>query len=280
MRRYEDTSRRAFRVYFDMAMIIGLSITGLWAATQMKNNKLFEKQVEWFQRRLAGDRMEIEALRQETDELGNFLRLMGEPVKVPPSDESAVEVPQIPAGEAGGRSAQVERYMQALTSTAAQLERTRQYKSGLWSGLEKYLRQPVRIVYGEDSLHFDSGKATLRDNYKTNLTRRNIKRNSLENVGKGYNFIQVEGHTDNDPIAGRKYSDNWELSAARAITIAREIDAHLAANGKRRNRDYLVVASGFSEYHPIAPNWTEKGKQENRRIEITFLYRPLEEGNR
>ncbi|HLP04131.1 MAG TPA: OmpA family protein [Paludibacter sp.] len=74
--------------------------------------------------------------------------------------------------------------------------------------------------------------------------------------------ILVEGHTDNLPIKTALYSDNWDLSVARAISIVRIL-----------TDDYKVVptrltASGRGEFSPRATNSTPEGRASNRRTEI------------
>jgi len=77
--------------------------------------------------------------------------------------------------------------------------------------------------------------------------------------------IIVEGHTDNVPIAGGKYSSNWELSAARAFSV---VDYFVRTKGIRPER---FVIAGYGEFRPIAPNDTEENRAKNRRIEISIL---------
>ena len=73
--------------------------------------------------------------------------------------------------------------------------------------------------------------------------------------------VVIEGHTDNVPMKG-KYQDNWSLSTERATSILRiltndyNVDAH------------NIIASGRSEFYPIADNTTVEGKAKNRRTEI------------
>ncbi len=78
----------------------------------------------------------------------------------------------------------------------------------------------------------------------------------------------VEGHTDNVPIYGGRFSSNWELSVARAVSV---ID-FLVANGVPPEK---LVAGGYGEFHPAHPNDTLENRSLNRRIEITF---PRKEG--
>lgn len=78
------------------------------------------------------------------------------------------------------------------------------------------------------------------------------------------NIIQVEGHTDNDPIKSDAYASNWELSAARAASVAR----YLHRGGIAPQQ---LSAVGRGEFYPVADNNTEQGKSNNRRVTIVIL---------
>jgi chemotaxis protein MotB len=80
--------------------------------------------------------------------------------------------------------------------------------------------------------------------------------------------LRIEGHTDDMPIHSAQYATNWELSAARACTIARK----LLDYGHLRPEDISV--SGLAEYHPFASNLTEEGRAQNRRVDIILLRHP------
>lgn len=74
--------------------------------------------------------------------------------------------------------------------------------------------------------------------------------------------IMIEGHTDNIPLKGEHYKDNWELSSARALSIVRQLTEKEEVDAKR------ITAAGRSEFMPIAPNTTAEGRAKNRRTEI------------
>lgn len=78
------------------------------------------------------------------------------------------------------------------------------------------------------------------------------------------NQIQIEGHTDNIPIANAAYPSNWELSSARASSVARLfVDNGIAAS--------RLVAMGYAENRPIESNDTPEGRARNRRVSILIL---------
>lgn len=74
--------------------------------------------------------------------------------------------------------------------------------------------------------------------------------------------ILVEGHTDNLPIKTQIYKDNWDLSAARAISIVRILTNEYKITPTR------LTASGRGEFSPKATNATSEGRASNRRTEI------------
>ncbi len=74
--------------------------------------------------------------------------------------------------------------------------------------------------------------------------------------------IQIEGHTDNVPMAGAKYSNNVELSSGRAYSVFVYLINNAALDPRR------VIPAGRGEYIPIASNETEEGRAKNRRVEI------------
>lgn len=109
-----------------------------------------------------------------------------------------------------------------------------------------------------DEILFTSGSATLN-----NLV-------SIELLDKiGYilstieNPVSIEGHTDNVPINNGQYSSNWELSAARSLSVLREMVSYTPTLNPSR-----FSATGFGEFKPIASNSNEGGRKANRRVEI------------
>jgi len=113
-----------------------------------------------------------------------------------------------------------------------------------------------------ESILFDSGKADVKPEGIEALKK---VADVLKNIAD--QEIIVAGHTDNVQIGGvlaRTYPTNWELSAARAISVVKI----LVADGV----DPLnLAASGFSEYRPVADNETLEGRAQNRRMEIILM---------
>jgi chemotaxis protein MotB len=80
------------------------------------------------------------------------------------------------------------------------------------------------------------------------------------------NKVRLVGHTNNTPSTNSTYPTNWELSLARATTVAK----YLINSGVPPER---LIISGQSEYAPVFPNDTEEHKQLNARVEIVIIYK-------
>lgn len=107
------------------------------------------------------------------------------------------------------------------------------------------------------ALLFDSGEAKLKeDSYQMMTQIAKI----LERYSDG--IIEVEGHTDNVPMHGAKYSNNDELSSARAISVFNYLIQNTTIEPSR------IKHSGRGEYVPVADNSTAEGRAMNRRVEI------------
>ncbi len=79
--------------------------------------------------------------------------------------------------------------------------------------------------------------------------------------------LQIEGHTDSDPIAENPFfKDNWDLSTERALSVVR----FLRSKGIPANR---LAAAGYGEFQPIDMRNSEEAKQRNRRIELKLTQR-------
>ena len=113
----------------------------------------------------------------------------------------------------------------------------------------------------QNTILFASGKASLKSATSAELDH------ILSVLKSKYSGKQIDvvGHTDTDPIRKSKWKDNWELSAQRALSVARYLIDHGIA-------DDLVRASGCGPARPVARR-TGSSKAKNRRVEIVVHMR-------
>ena len=82
-------------------------------------------------------------------------------------------------------------------------------------------------------------------------------------------ILMVSGFTDDRQVreANRRFADNWELSAQRALTVTRAlIDEGVPAAS--------VFAAAFGSEQPVGSNADDAGRAKNRRVEIAPVPRP------
>lgn len=106
---------------------------------------------------------------------------------------------------------------------------------------------------------FPSGSADLSKGGQQALT-------DVTNILKEFQdrrFL-VAGHTDNQPIRTAQFKNNWYLSTARANSV---VQAMIKDGFPAKN----LAAAGYAEFDPVAPNDTEAGREQNRRIEIILV---------
>jgi chemotaxis protein MotB len=143
---------------------------------------------------------------------------------------------------------------------AAQRALTERFRKMVDTGKIKIsLRGGRMIVNLPSGVLFASGKADLSPEGKAVL-------GEVAGVLKEFpdrRFV-IAGHTDNAPLRGSKYKDNWELSTARSLTVTKYlIEAGVPPTA--------LSAAGYGEFDPVGDNTTDAGKQENRRIEIILV---------
>jgi len=80
--------------------------------------------------------------------------------------------------------------------------------------------------------------------------------------------ILIGGHTDNVPFSNaRRYKNNWELSAARAVSVVEFLERTSGVDPRR------LSAVGYGEFQPVSDNEAPEGRARNRRIEIVLIPR-------
>jgi chemotaxis protein MotB len=187
--------------------------------------------------------------------------------------ETALDASEQKNKESQGRITELgQRLNLALAQKVQELTK---YRSDFFGKLRQILgnRPDVRIVGDrfvlQSELFFDTGKADLKPDAQAELDKVATALTGLERQIPAEIpwVLRVDGHTDVRPIApGGQFKSNWDLSAARAISVVQ----YLIAKGVSPQR---LVAAGFGEFQPIDTGTSEEAYRKNRRIEFKLTER-------
>jgi chemotaxis protein MotB len=157
---------------------------------------------------------------------------------------------------------------------AAQVEELRKYRSDFFGKLRAVLAERPGISIVGDRFVFQS--EVLFGVSSAELTPAGIAqmtdlaatfRKIIDRIPPDVNWVlRVDGHTDATPVHNARYASNWELSAARAITVVK----FLTTQGIPATH---LAATGFGENQPVDPAGSTEAYAKNRRIEIRLTDR-------
>jgi chemotaxis protein MotB len=120
-----------------------------------------------------------------------------------------------------------------------------------------YDQRQVIIRFSDDAT-FLSGDATIKEEMLPIIER------VVDVLKNCRGDVVVAGYTDDRPIASSRYRSNWDLSAARAVSVVHELVLSRDVPADR------VMAAGRAETNPLMPNNSPKNRAVNRRVEIVI----------
>ena len=214
------------------------------------------------QRLTANARAEVALLRTQLSELRSQLSEINKALSIAEAKRTEQEEEIRNLGE---------RLNIELSRRVNELER---YRSDFFGRLREIIGDnPVIRIEGDrfllqSELLFASGTAELGEQGRIQLQQvAEILLKLIPSIPDDLQWIlRVDGHTDRVPIRSSRFSSNWELSMARAVSVVR----YLAEQGIAEER---MAAAGFSRFHPIDPADNEEAYRKNRRIEIKLTSR-------
>ena len=159
----------------------------------------------------------------------------------------------------------------ALANKVQELQRFRSEFFGrlreVLSGRDELQIVGDRFVFQSEVL-FDQGQANIGNSGEEQLQKLAVTLADIATkIPDDINWVlQVEGHTDDIPISAGRFTDNWDLSTERALSVVR----FLASRGVPANR---LAATGYGEFQPLASGDTDDARRRNRRIELKITQR-------
>ncbi len=237
----------------------GLAASGSDAASRASElGRALESEKQVTSRALA----QVEILNQQINALRRQLAAL----------EAALEASEKRDKESQSRIADLgQRLNVALAKRVQELSR---YRSEFFGRLRAILgnRPDVRIVGDrfvfQSEVFFDTGQAQLLADGVTELDK---IASAIVELDKQIPaeiawVLRVDGHTDVRPISSPQFKSNWDLSAARAISVVQYLVS-------REVPPQRLVAAGFGEFQPLDPAATEDAYRRNRRIELKLTER-------
>ncbi len=116
-------------------------------------------------------------------------------------------------------------------------------------------RRNELVIRLSENLFFAAGDDTLKEPATTAL------RAVARELAPSKVSVRIEGHTDDRPIKTARLRSNWDLSTSRATAVVSLLAESNIAPAR-------LSAAGYGEFHPVAPNATEEGRRQNRRVDI------------
>jgi len=171
--------------------------------------------------------------------------------------------------------AEIGRLQKVTTEKEQEIARLRTTYDSLVRDLKKEIEAgDIKVTQFRDLLTVNLVEKILFDSGRAEIKPRGLE--ILKRVGdilKGVpdKVVRIEGHTDNVPIGAAlraRFPTNWELSTARATVVARFLQDKVGLDPTR------LSATGYGEYRSVAPNDSEEGRAQNRRIEIILAPLP------
>ena len=157
---------------------------------------------------------------------------------------------------------------------ASRVQELQQFRSEFFGRLRDVLkgRDDVQIVGDrfvfQSEVLFAPGQADIGPTGQSQLAQLAVALADIAaKIPADINWVlQVDGHTDDLPVRAGRYTDNWDLSTERALSVVR----FLVLQGVPAER---LAATGYGEFQPLASGDTVADRRLNRRIELKITQR-------
>jgi chemotaxis protein MotB len=186
---------------------------------------------------------------------------------------------------------EMQRALKEYQERAAQLERIKQrfellrdkLKKLTDLGLKVEIRRNRMVIRLPGDVLFASGDDKLRpEGVKVLDAVAEVVRNDKQLAAR---YFQVAGHTDNKPLKGGRFGDNWGLSTMRARQVliyliapmppAAPVDPKAKPAKEKEGGGGLnperLHAAGYGDTDPVVKNESDDGRQQNRRVELVLM---------
>jgi chemotaxis protein MotB len=250
-----------------------LAVTGCgysedeWQAQLAKYGQL-NGQFQREQQSHAETQAELQRTKERVEHLTAKLQEMGVNVEQLSTEKqrlsSSLDETRRALEEYKARAAQLEKIKARFEELRAKLQKLTNL------GLKVQIRHNRMVISLPGDVLFASGEDKLKDEGKTVLGH--VAEVIRKDQQLSARYFQVAGHTDNKPLSGGAFKDNWGLSAMRARQVLVFLVGGTDAKGGGGGLDGAKLhAAGYGETDPIVDNGTDEGRQSNRRVELVLM---------
>lgn len=240
-----------------------------WRAQLDKYQRLVSQSDET-KKKLAETEAQLRDAHDRAAKLSRDLEAMGVDLKKLGADLDSrnVEVGKLAATQRDLEAALNEYKLRAdaLERIKKRFEQLREKLEALTTvGLSVSIRNNRMMISLPGDVLFDTGRDSLKVEGERILEK--VAQIINADVSLRSRFYQVAGHTDNEPLSGGPFRDNWGLSMMRARTVL----LYLIDPKKGALPDKRWSASGYADTDPIAENNSADGRTKNRRCELVVV---------
>ena len=212
---------------------------------------------------------QVEQLKGELEKMGVNMESLNEQLQQTGTQKEqlskSVQDMQRALDEYKARAAQLERIKQRFELLRDKLKKLTEL------GLKVEIRRNRMVIRLPGDVLFNSGQDKLRpEGVKVLDAVAEVIRKDPQLSAR---YFQVAGHTDNKPLQGGRFADNWGLSLMRArqvlVYLIAPVDPKKGTGGGLDPNK--LHAAGYGETDPVAKNDTDDGRQQNRRVELVLL---------
>jgi chemotaxis protein MotB len=270
-----------------LALTVGMAACGYseeeWQAqlakynAEVAKNQAANKQIADLEQALDSEKQRVQGLELQLEGMGLDINKLNLALadKGQALDDLNMDLDRMRKAlvEYQARAATLERIKERMLTLRKKLESLTKL------GLHVNIRKNRMIISLPGDILFDSGKTELKEEGKNVLREvAKVVRNDRTLLERDF---QVAGHTDNKPLKGGPFLDNWGLSLMRArmVLVFLITPTDIAPSGYGMNRvepggglpTSRWSASGYGETDPVATNNTNENMQKNRRVELIVM---------
>jgi chemotaxis protein MotB len=256
-------------------LALGCGVTKKDMEAQVAKYNQLNQQYEQEKTAHAATQAELEAAQQKVSRISDELRSMNVDLD---SLAKQLEAEGTEKQKLASTLEEMKRALAEYQARAAQLERIKRRFEELSNKLKKLtdlglkveIRNNRMVIRLPGDVLFASGSDRLQDEGKKVITA--VAEVIRKDPDLAKRYYQIAGHTDDRPLKGGPFKDNWGLSVMRARSVLVFLVAPQDDKDGGGGLDPRKLhAAGYGETDPAVPNTDDAARKQNRRVELVVM---------